>query len=367
MSNMNKNKKMITGLTGEQIDKLLSYTAPYTEQNAENIKAAALKKIKPRKIRRQNYRNYRWILITAAVLLMMSIGVGAYYVTGIIVAKNNGVISESMDYNFIPDEQAVGKWDVVDFVKNIDDFKAGETQWAAKDFYWLNAMLYNDGTALLTFSDGVIVSTEWTKGYIVQNTVIPAYTIKNIDGADYMFVQWKSGDYTVRGMIPYYYVFKKTSSDLPNQNEYRTDKFNKLAEERKNDDPNIKVTVKDGRIYDSMDYNFIPDTEAIGTWNAVDFVQNIDDFKAGQTQWGDTNFFWLSIAFSDGGKATSTFDGGAVVTNKWTKGYIIQGDVIPAYTIKNIDGSYYMFIQWKSGDYSIRGMKPCYYVFKKAG
>ncbi|MCL2772544.1 MAG: hypothetical protein FWD71_04260 [Oscillospiraceae bacterium] len=360
------NKEMITELTDKQIDDLLSYTPPYTEQNAANIKALALEKIKPKK--KKNHKPYyRLILITAAVMLMLSIGAGAYYLTGIIVTKNNGVISESMNYEFIPDEEAVGTWTVVDFVKNIDDFEAGTTQWdyTTAPFYWLNVMLYNDGTALSTFDGGIIITTEWTKGYIVQGDVIPAYTIKNIDGSDYMFVQWKSGDYTMREMTPYYYVFKKTSPDVPDQKEYSTDNFNKLVEERRNDDPNITVNVFKGRIYDTMDYKFIPDEEAAGTWNVVDFVKNIGDFEAGTTQWGSTNFYWLNVAFSDDGTALSTFDGGTTASNQWTKGYIVQGDVIPSYTIKNIDGAEYMFIQWKSGDYSIRGMKPYYYVFQK--
>lgn len=35
------------------------------------------------------------------------------------------------------------------------------------------------------------------------------YTIKKINGCNYMFYEWKSGDYTLRGMKPYYYVLKQ--------------------------------------------------------------------------------------------------------------------------------------------------------------
>ena len=35
------------------------------------------------------------------------------------------------------------------------------------------------------------------------------------------------------------------------------------------------------------------------------------------------------------------------------------------YLIKEIAGSKYMFFEWKSGDYTIRHMKPKYYVLKK--
>jgi len=43
----------------------------------------------------------------------------------------------------------------------------------------------------------------------MQYEFIPEYTIKHIDGDDYMFVQWKSGDYTIRKQKPHYYVFRK--------------------------------------------------------------------------------------------------------------------------------------------------------------
>jgi bla regulator protein BlaR1 len=35
------------------------------------------------------------------------------------------------------------------------------------------------------------------------------------------------------------------------------------------------------------------------------------------------------------------------------------------YTIKKIKGSEYLFMEWKSGDYTIRGMKPAYYVMRR--
>jgi len=51
----------------------------------------------------------------------------------------------------------------------------------------------------------------------------------------------------------------------------------------------------------------------------------------------------------------------------WTKGIIMhQGDQTASkYVIKEINGEEYLFFEWKSGDYSIRGQKPYYYVLKK--
>jgi hypothetical protein len=51
----------------------------------------------------------------------------------------------------------------------------------------------------------------WTKGLIIEPAAKKAsrYQIKEIQGATYMFYEWKSGDYTLRQMKPKYYVLKK--------------------------------------------------------------------------------------------------------------------------------------------------------------
>ena len=52
---------------------------------------------------------------------------------------------------------------------------------------------------------------------------------------------------------------------------------------------------------------------------------------------------------------------------RWTKGLVIVGGIdIPAqYQLQEIGGATYMFVQWISGDFTIRHQKPEYYVLKK--
>ena len=373
---MMDNKKMISELTDGQIDDLLIYTPPYTEQNAFNIKALTLKKMKtPKKL---NLRKYRKLLIIAAVLLFITVGAGMTYYVGdtiINVVKINGMLHDYMDYEYIPDENAIGKWEVVDFVENIDNFEAGKQWWPGDVFFWLNITFFDNGKAVADFDTGVSSNSrpfklsgeirndiyQWTKGYIWQFETIPSYTIKKLDGGDYMFIQWKSGDYTIREMKPCYYVFKKTSSDTGDYKEYIAGMDEKRLEDRRNDDPNITINEKNnGDIYDSMDYTFILDEDAVGEWETVDFVKNVDDFNPDIPCEGI--LYWKNVKFYINGEMDYNLR-----KSKWTKGYIWQNDTIPAYIIKNIDGENYMFIQWKSGDYTIRKMKPCYYVFKKTG
>ncbi len=113
-----------------------------------------------------------------------------------------------------------------------------------------------------------------------------------------------------------------------------------------------------GRIVDKIDYPFVNDPALIGSWKSVDFVREIDDFNPAQPQWKD--LFLKELVFLPEGKTFRPWW-------TWTKGMIFHsGDhTAGGYTLKDINGSTYMFFEWKSGDYVIRHQKPMYYVLKK--
>jgi len=115
---------------------------------------------------------------------------------------------------------------------------------------------------------------------------------------------------------------------------------------------------KKGRIVDKIDYPFVNDPEVVGRWKSVDFVKTVEDFKPGTKHWRGDLYLKEMIIFENG-RAKGPWN--------WTKGLIIHpGDKTAAkYHIKEINGSTYMFFEWKSGDYTIRHMKPRYYVLKK--
>ncbi|MBQ7300230.1 MAG: MerR family transcriptional regulator [Clostridia bacterium] len=54
----------------------------------------------------------------------------------------------------------------------------------------------------------------WTKGYILRkwNSTACACDIRVIDGVEYLFIAWKSGDYIWGGREHLYYVFRRASS-----------------------------------------------------------------------------------------------------------------------------------------------------------
>jgi hypothetical protein len=112
---------------------------------------------------------------------------------------------------------------------------------------------------------------------------------------------------------------------------------------------------------------FVNDSEAIGVWTAVDFVDEIDDFDPASIQYQDP---WLTgIEFVSGGTLRTQYGGGTWTNNgTWTKDFISgvpNSNTAHEYEIKTVSGTAYLFVQWKSENYFVRGRKPLYYVFKK--
>lgn len=120
-------------------------------------------------------------------------------------------IEDKIDYPFIEDDQAIGKWDAVDFVKNIYDFSPGTASWRDDLFVTHFDILNNGEISMLSTWGKLSNNATWTKGMILDSRAKTAskYEIKEINGQTYLFYEWKSGDYTLRGMKPYYYVLKK--------------------------------------------------------------------------------------------------------------------------------------------------------------
>lgn len=188
--------------------------------------------------------------------------------------------------------------------------------------------------------------TIWTKGKIINGNEKTAseYDVRDINGKTYLFMQWKSGDYIFGESVPYYYVLEKVDS-------------------KDYSDYTVKTMIED-----NIDYIFEDDAQMLGSWESVDFVKDISQFKPGLKGWlGD--LFLNKFVISDNGKIDITADNKKCFKEgvSWTKGLIINKiqKTASKCTIEELDGDTYMFFEWKSGDYTYRGMKPQYYVLKK--
>lgn len=247
------------------------------------------------------------------------------------VVSDEGVAMkiDDIEYPFIDDPEILGNWEAFDFVSEISNFTPDSKSFEG-ELYLKELNFLEDGKVFNT-------SFLWTKGIIINpvDKTASEYVIKEINNSIYMFFQWKSGDYTFSDMTPSYYVLKKTNKDVP-----------------KEEDLERKV--------DNIDLPFVDDPSVIGKWNSVDFVHDISDFKPDSRNW-EGDLYLKELKFKKNGKMNHSW-----IT--WTNGVVMhRGDkTASAYTIKEINGSTYMFFEWKSGDYVFRNMKPYYYVLEKA-
>jgi beta-lactamase regulating signal transducer with metallopeptidase domain len=243
----------------------------------------------------------------------------------------HGHIVDKTDYPFVDDPEVLGGWRSVGFVRDINTFNPNRKIFAGdlslKELYFLEGGKTN-------------WAWSWTKGLLLGDKTASRYIVKDIDGVKYMFVEWKGGDYTIRHRKPPYFVLEK--------------------------DP--EMVYVESRTVDKVDYPFVDDPEVIGTWESVDFVNEIEDFKVGEKQLAGGDLFLKEIIFEDNGRATLKNEKlPEGYSRTWTKGLVLseKEQTASRYIIREINGATYMFYQWKSGDYMFRHMKPAYYVLKK--
>jgi hypothetical protein len=266
--------------------------------------------------------------------------------------NNQGRIVDKIDWPFVNDPRLIGTWKSVDFVLEMKQFKVGQKFWK-KQFKSKEDELHLKELIFMPNGRTTKRWRTWTKGLVFHSgdKTAAKYTLKDIEGSTYMFFEWKSGDYTIRHMKPFYYVLKKVSSEIA--------KHEPTAGKKAHIPPTSTIN-EQGRIVDKIDYPFVNDSKIIGTWKSVDFVREMDKFKAGRKQWGGGDLYLKELIFKPNGKTFKSWW-------TWTKGLVFHSGSKTAskYTIKDIDGSSYMFFEWKSGDYTIRHMKPSYYVLRK--
>jgi hypothetical protein len=109
---------------------------------------------------------------------------------------------------------------------------------------------------------------------------------------------------------------------------------------------------------DKIDLPFVDDPEVIGTWSSVDFVPEIARFVPGKRAWHG-ELYLKELTFRAGGKTANPWF-------TWTRGFLLHsGDQTAShYEIRELSGVRYLFLEWKSGDFSVLGMKPHYYVLQ---
>lgn len=116
---------------------------------------------------------------------------------------------DEVEIPFVLDKKAVGFWKAVDFIsiKNKKDYKFN----GEKDKFVKQLILNPDGKAVIEYENEKFGKIDWSKGVIINKTNKTAskYEIRKIENEEFMFMEWKSGDYIFGGFVEGCYVFRK--------------------------------------------------------------------------------------------------------------------------------------------------------------
>lgn len=250
-----------------------------------------------------------------------------------------GELHEDTNLLFEDDEPVIGKWKVVGEYAVKEDFysdagKRRESVQGNKDreIYFLPG-----GESYWIYS--------WTKGYLKLNggdqSCLCRYQIEDDQDSRYMFVENKSYEY-LRGGVPTVLVLEQIDQKRYNRRE--------IARE------------------DDMNIPFVNDERVLGDWEAFDFIRNKDEFAPDVNHIPQERLFFKHMHFGEEGFLTSVYmdeTTSGKELQSWTKGYVLKhyNHTACAYEIVTVDGTDYMIIEWKSGDYRWGGYDTDYYVF----
>lgn len=251
------------------------------------------------------------------------------------------IMHENINVPFVNDEEIIGKWITIGEFAVKEDFYSG---------------INNDELNLFRNTDGLYFLPNgekywcygWTKGKLLidngNETSANNYTTEIYNGEHYMFVEFKSYNY-IHGGTPTVLVLKQID--------------------------NKSYTASEIARKDNINMQFVNDEKIIGKWKAYSFIKNKTDFNP-SIKLAD-EWYWSDVEFKPHGEVISHYDwGNEIICGKnmqeWTKGYLLRkwNSSACAYEIQIIDGTEYLIIEWKSGDYRYGGFDTDYYVFVRA-
>ncbi|MDF2700199.1 MAG: transcription activator effector binding protein [Haloplasmataceae bacterium] len=245
---------------------------------------------------------------------------------------------DDINLPFYNDEDAIGKWKFVDVVPSEEQFFYGREK--SNQGVWLDELY------ILPNGEPFWAVSGWTKGWLFTSGGYPEityknkYTIKTIKDKKIMFIEMKDYDHESRGGIPTVWIYEKVSDKIFKKEEIR--------------------------IRDKTDIPFVLDNTVLGSWKVRDFVLEAEMFDVSKQNFSENGLFFKRVEFKDNGSSVALFGEKDPYKLFWTKGLLLDkhNETVEKYMIKVIDNKEYLFIEWKSGDYTFGGKKPYWYVFK---
>lgn len=206
---------------------------------------------------------------------------------------------------------------------------------------------------------------QYLEGDMIQDIDIlfkEIYFLPNGQGY-WVFERWSKGEmYHYRGVV-YTYEIEDDKLYLSIMN-CQTNEFEIVCVYEKVDSK--EYTVDEIRRKDDINLPFVNDKDAVGFWEAYDFIDNPESFNPEQKE-DDQFLLFKKISLDPLGNVNIIYNNDNHGEKKWTKGYILDSERVTAskYVIKTFGDDDYLIMEWKSGDYSFGGQIFGHYVFKK--
>jgi hypothetical protein len=139
---------------------------------------------------------------------MLALGVISFTTASLVLCARN---VDNVNRPFVDDPQAIGQWTSVDFVGAPEDFKPGSR------FSQFDLPVFQKFTVLPGGRTSYRWLT-WTRGVIINpgERTAAGYEIRNLAGTNFMFVEWKNGDYILFHSKPGLYVLRQNGEANPN-------------------------------------------------------------------------------------------------------------------------------------------------------
>lgn len=249
--------------------------------------------------------------------------------------------SDNIDLPFEDDTRVIGKWKMLDIVPSEEQFRYGHEK--SIHLGWLDDIYFLEGGAPYWAVRG------WTRGYVYTGHEYPQkhrYTVREIDGHTLLFLEMR--DFLDGGRqilaAPEIWVYEKVSDER-----FRTE---------------------DLRRRDFVDYPFVPDDSVLGRWHVRDFYcwDLEHTFDPSRQNFPTEELFYLEVEFFADGHCHSVTKN-ASYDPAWTKGFILDyaDEIACAYELRTVDGTEYLIVEWKTGDYQYGSDGRVYwYIFVRA-
>lgn len=120
------------------------------------------------------------------------------------------IIKDDINVKYEEDNELVGNWKAISFIYKKEMFNPLKKN--SNNLAIDKLSVHNDFEVLISYNDGKLKKSTYTKGYIINlilDNTLCEYEIRTVNGRKYLIIEFKNGDYIYAGQINKYYVFEK--------------------------------------------------------------------------------------------------------------------------------------------------------------